>query len=81
MLLCKKDVIVVCLFYGGHNTTADFQIEINKMGIGISQSVEDITYYNQYYIRTIPFAFAIACVGTVIVFAPEAIPIIGLAFA
>lgn len=67
--------------FGWDNSSIDLQVGINKIGIGTSQSVEDITYYNQYYIRTIPFAFAVACVGIVIVFAPETIPIICLAFA
>ena len=32
---------------------------INKIGIGTSKSIGDATYYNQFYIRTIPTILAV----------------------
>ena len=65
---------------GMDDVMVDFQIGVNKIGFATTQTNKGVSYYNQYYIRTIPFAFAVVCVGAVIVFAPESLPFIGLAF-
>lgn len=55
---------------GYKNTSFDFQTGINKIGIGISQTVETSTYYSQAYIRTIPTLLLAA----ILIFAPQYIP-------
>ena len=43
----------------------DFQLGINKIGFGVSKTINGITVYKQYYIRTIPtlIAFCIVALG------------------
>ncbi len=41
------------------DSSFDFQLGINKIGFGISKTIDGITSYKQYYIRTIPTLFAI----------------------
>ncbi len=65
---------------GWDDYSIDFQIGINKIGVGVSQSIDGIIHYNQYYIRTIPLAIVLVCIGTVIIAAPETIPVICLLF-
>lgn len=55
-------------------STLELQCGINKISVGSSYTNNDITYYNQYYIRTIPMALAI--VG--LIYAPGIVlPMIG----
>lgn len=53
-----------------NNFSLDIQSGINKIGIGTSTTIDDVTYYNQYYIRTIPTVLAIAVIAAF----PAALP-------
>ena len=58
---------------GWKDTTLDFQSGINKIGMGLSHTSNNITTYSQYYIRTIPTAVAVlACIH-----APQLLPAVG----
>lgn len=59
---------------GIYNTSLDFQFGINKIGIGISHTIDSETIYSQYYIRTIPSLALVA----ILAFPPTCIPVIGV---
>lgn len=56
--------------FGWNKSSVDFQVGINKIGVGATQSIDGVSYYNQYYIRTIPTA-AVACIA---LFVPQLLP-------
>ena len=51
-------------------SSVDLQVGINKIGVGNTQSIDGVSYYNQYYIRTIPTA----AVVLIAIFAPQLLP-------
>jgi len=48
--------------FGWDNRTVDFQIGLDRIGVGSSYTENGVTTYTQYYINTIPTAFAVAAV-------------------
>ena len=57
---------------GWDNQSIDFQFGINKIGLGTSTTLDNVTHYNQCYIRTIPTAALVV----VIIFAPQLLPVL-----
>ena len=55
---------------GVENLSFDFQLGIDKIGIGYTKSHNDVTYYAQVYVRTIP----VLALVTVAAFIPQALP-------
>ena len=50
----------IALSYNG--TTISLKSGINKIGVTISQELEDGTYYNEVYVRTIPTALVLLAI-------------------
>ena len=60
--------------FGLNNLTIDYQVGIDKIGIGASTTIENTTYYYQCYIKTIPTALLLLA----ILYAPQTLPSLGI---
>ncbi len=62
---------------GWNNKSFDVQIGIERIGVGTSYTSDNVGYYNQFYINTIPTALLVAT----FIYAPWAVPAFGFAVA